>query len=295
MMSGTAPASATAISSMATLETITLDRLSPITPFDEVGAATPRQAMMPAPYVLPDGEWWWSIGAGISRISATWNGAGADVLAPSEQWRNGRQLGLGVGRSWRNGFSVGLGLNVERIRSDFQHESHTPGSPYTTVDTMWTTLDYPGWSEAVSIWSIDSIAMVGPGSWERTSAQNHYTVLQVPITAWWHADVRRWSFGITAGAMVWAPVQRTGNTLTQEAGDGIWRMTPLDDDILGRRFRPQLHGAAGLSLGYQFSEHLRILAEPMYSIPLYVGAGSPSVALSCTSLQIRLQHALHCR
>lgn len=287
------PASTT--SSVARLETFMLDRLSPNNSWGALTPGVPQQVALPPPYVLPNGEWWWSIGLGISLASATWHGDGSDVLARAEQWRGGQQLGLGMGRSWRHGFGVGAGLNVERLRSDLQHESHTPGTTYTAVDTSWTTLSYPGWSDVVSVWSIDTATVVGPGSWERTTDRNSYTVLQLPFTAWWHTDVRRWSFGATAGVMGWLPVQRTGHTLARNTNDGAWTLTALDDRRTRDRFGPQLHGMAGLSVGYQASEHLRILAEPMYTTPLMMAPGNPSAALSRTSFQIRLQHALRCR
>lgn len=277
------------------MEEAALERLSPIVRSGGITPALPLAAAPSEAYVLPRGEWWWSIGAGVSRTSATWVGDGADVSARAEQWRGGHQLGVGVGRSWRNGLGVGVGLNMERLRSDFQHEAHTPGAAYAELDTAWTTLNYPGTGDPVSIWSIDSATVVGPGSWERTSGRNTYTVLHVPITAWWHTDVRRWSFGATAGVMGLVTVQREGHTLARNATDGTWKMTALTDPGTNDRFRPQLHGMAGLSIGYLLSEHLRILAEPMYATPLSVPPGAPSVSLSRTTFQIRLQHALHCR
>jgi hypothetical protein len=280
--------------SEATFE-LSLQRLSPIVRSTDVKTPQPLPANIPATYLLARGEWWWSMGIGLSRPHATWSGEGAETLARSEQWRRGQQLGLGVGRSWRNGFGVGLGVAIERLLSDFQHEEHRPGATYTEVDTTWLTLNYPDTNVPIAIWWIDSTTVMGPGSWERTNARNTYTVLQLPLTGWWHTDMRRWSFGVMAGAVCHIPMPREGHTLARNGSDGTWQVASLNDGSTRDRFRPQLHGHAGLSLGYLVSDHLRILVEPGYSTSLLPPRGVPSLSLSRTFLQIRLQHALHCR
>lgn len=245
-------------------------------------------------YAPRNGDWWLALTLGGGRPSGGWTGADITTLNDAEQWRSGRFAGVGIGRSWRSGFGAGIGLQLDQLKSTLAHEEHTPGAAYSEVDTAWSSATYPGTGQTIYTWSIDTTQVVGPGSWQRTTAGNTYTALHVPITAWWHASLRRWSLGATAGLIARVPVQRSGSTLVRTDGESAWRMVDLSDPIANGRQAFQVQGVVGLSFGYLLTERLSLWAEPVYIAPLLSGAGATSLSLDRPSLQIRLQHVLRC-
>jgi hypothetical protein len=270
-----------------------------------VGLLDPRWSMAdpatPAPlggaaqdaYVLPAGYWWVGPYAGYGTVQGEWKGPDAEALDRAEQWRSSWQAGLMAGRGWRNGFSVGGGVGIARVRSTFLHESAGPATEATAVDTVWQEATYPG-NTTVHTWFVDSTTTVTPGPVTRTDARNRYTVLQVPVSVWWHTTMRRWTFGAMAGGIGWFPLQREGTTLLNSGADGT-ATASLGDGRVDRRFGMQLHGLAGVSLGYTLTEHLTLFAEPQLSVPLVGGDGRTAPALTRPTFQIRLQHELRSR
>jgi len=246
-------------------------------------------------YVTPNGNWWVSIYGGLSSVNGKWSGTDAEALDRSEQWKSGWQAGAMAGRSWRSGIGVGIGAGIARIHSTFMDERSSITGEATDLDTAWATSNYPGTEIAISTWFIDTTytPLIGPR--ERTTANNQYTAIQVPLSLWWHKDVKRWKLGATAGVMGWIPMKRQGLTLVRPTSDAEPAPAALSSPAIEPRYGMQLHGSAGLSLGYMLCEHLTILAEPMLSTPLYTGNENTSLSLSRPTIQLRLQYDIHSR
>lgn len=255
----------------------------------------PRPAMGYEPYVLSSGYWWWGPYAGYGTVRGSWTGPDAEELDRAEHWRSSGQVGLMGGRGWRSGFSVGAGVGMASVRSDLNHELRGPDTEVTVVDTAWVSNVYPGTDENVYTWSVVSSNSTIPGTTTPLSARNRYTVVQVPVSLWWHGQMRRWSFGAMAGVMGWIPTEREGTTLLRSGSDGLNTATDLADTQVDRRFGTQIHGLAGLSLGYTLTERLTLLAEPMLSAPIYSADDRPEPSLTRPTFQIRLQHELRSR
>lgn len=259
----------------------------------EASAKQPFTAQRVADYVVPHGNWWVSIYGGLSSVKGKWSGADAEALDRSEDWKSGWQAGALVGRTWRSGFGVGIGAGVARIHSTFSDERSSVSGEAADLDTAWTTSNYPGTEIVISTWSIDTTFAPIVGPQERRSANNQYTAIQVPLSLWWHKDIRRWKVGATAGVMGWIPMKRQGLTLVRPTTDAEPAPTALSSPETEPRYGMQLHGNAGLSLGFMFCEQLTLLAEPMISAPLYRGNENTSLSLSRPTIQLRLQYDIH--
>lgn len=248
-----------------------------------------------ADYVVPHGNWWVSIYGGMSSVKGKWAGAEAEALDRSETWKSGWQAGAMSGRAWRSGFSVGVGVGIARIRSTFEDERTEITYEATDLDTAWTTTNYPGTQIPISTWFIDTLYTPVSGPLQRTTANNQYTAIQIPVSLWWHKDINRWKLGATAGILGWVPMKQQGLTLARSSTDA--EPTPMDISGSGteQRFGMQLHGNAGLSLGYMLCEQLTVLAEPMLNAPLYTGNGNTSLSLTRPTLQLRLHYDIHPR
>ena len=246
-------------------------------------------------YVIPNGNWWVSIYGGMSSVNGKWSGADAEALDRSEKWKSGWQAGAMAGRAWRSGFGVGIGAGVARIHSTFLDERTSIAGEATDLDTAWATSNYPGTQIPISTWFIDTTFTPIMGAQERTTANNQYTAIQVPLSMWWHKDLKRWKIGATAGVTGWIPMKRQGLTLVRPTSDAEPAPTALSSPETEQRYGMQLHGSAGLSMGYMLCEQLTILAEPMMSTPLYAGNENTSLSLSRPTIQLRLQYDLHSR
>jgi len=255
----------------------------------------PFSAKRVADYVVPHGNWWVSIYGGLSSVNGKWSGVDAEALDRSEDWKSGWQAGALVGRTWRSGFGVGVGAGVARIHSTFSDERSSISGEAADLDTAWTTSNYPGTEIPISTWFIDTTFTPISGPQIRRTANNQYTAIQIPLSLWWHKDIRRWKVGATAGVMGWIPMKRQGLTLARPTSDAEPAPTTLSSPETEPRYGIQLHGNAGLSLGFMLCEQLTLLAEPMISAPLYRGNENTSISLSRPTIQLRLHYDIHSR
>ncbi|MBK7295187.1 MAG: hypothetical protein IPI91_00270 [Flavobacteriales bacterium] len=261
----------------------------------EATAKQPFTAKRVADYVVPHGNYWVSIYGGLSSVKGKWSGVDAEALDRSEDWKSGWQAGALVGRTWRSGFGVGVGAGVARIHSTFSDERSSISGEAADLDTAWTTSNYPGTEIPISTWFIDTTFTPISGPQIRRTANNQYTAIQIPLSLWWHKDIRRWKVGATAGVMGWIPMKRQGLTLARPTSDAEPAPTTLSSPETEPRYGIQLHGNAGLSLGFMLCEQLTLLAEPMISAPLYRGNENTSISLSRPTIQLRLHYDIHSR
>lgn len=262
-----------------------------IAPDDLVPSGTPITKALPPNYVLPSGTWWIGPYIGVGTVRGTWKGADADALREAEQWRSTAQAGLLVGRDWRSGWGVSAGLGLARVRSAFHHEDATEWSSVVDVDTTWgTTMHTSG--DILYSWQIDSLTEELPSGFVRKDARNLYTAIQVPVLLSWHADARRLRYGAFGGITAWVPAQRRGLTLVRSQQDIPPTTLALQDPKVNDRFSTQVHGVAGLSVGYTIIEQLSAYAEPMISAPLFSFDGGSAPWLTRPILQFRIQYEL---
>lgn len=262
-----------------------------IAPDAAIASGAPINTSLPQSYVLPSGTWWIGPYAGIGTVHGVWKGADAVALQDAEQWRSTTQGGLLVGREWRSGWSVSAGLGLARVRSVFHHDDATQTSTITEVDTSWTPTVHSS-GDVLYSWQIDSLTEEVPGGLVRRNARNLYTAFQVPLLLHWHGDARRWRYGAFGGVTAWVPTRREGLSLMRSQQDNSPTTLALQDPKLNDRFSTQLHGAAGLSLGYALSEVLSAYAEPMISAPLFSFDGKNTPWLTRPLLQFRIQYEL---
>jgi len=263
----------------------------PIAPHAHVAICTPRNRALPPSYVLPSGTWWVGPYVGIGTVQGVWKGADAAALQEAEQWRSTAQGGLLVGREWRSGWGVSAGLGVARVRSTFHHDNATGWSSVLNVDTTWTPTIYTS-GDILYSWQIDSLLEERPSASVRKDARNLYTAVQIPVLLSWHADARRFRYGAFGGVTAWIPTHRKGLTLVRSQQDTPPMTLALQDPTVNDRFRTQLHGTAGLSVGYTITEQLSAYAEPMISAPLLSFDGGNTPWLTRPILQFRIQYEL---
>jgi len=253
------------------------------------GLPSARQAPL---YVLPAGSWWIGTYAAVGTVSGTWKGPQTADLNTAEQWRSSVQAGALFGRTWRSGWSVSLGIGGAQMRSVFMHDDTGEDEPVLEVDTNWTATPYPDAQYTLYTWSIDSVIDLRPGTVQRRDARNSYQAIQVPVTVSWHGTARRFHYGALGGLSVWIPTYRKGLSLVQPTLDGSTRVSDLNDDRLDARFTPQIHGRAGVGLGYSICEALQFHVEPMVSVPVATFNDNATPWPIQTFLQFRLQYEL---
>jgi hypothetical protein len=243
-------------------------------------------------YVLPNGTWWVGPFLGIGGVRGEWTGQGVEELQASEQWRSTDQAGLYVGRSWRSGWGVASGVGIARVRSVFSHESTSTSQGVLDVDTTWVMNTYNDSPYSVYTWSIDSLVETHPGSVVRQDARNTYSAIMVPVMLSWHGMAHRVHYGAFGGVTAWIPSRREGLTLVGGSTDPGSTTTDLQDERVDTRFRTQLHGQLGASVGYSVMEDLGIFLEPMISVPITSANEQGAPWLMRSVLQIRLQYDL---
>lgn len=255
----------------------------------------PRSSVRPVDYVLPNGTWWAGPFMGVGTVSGQWRGADVAELQVAEQWHGTMQAGLLVGREWRNNWGVSGGMGIARVRSTLSAETAGMPQEVIEVDTAWLESNHIPTGQMVYTWVIDSLLTEIPGERIRSDARNLYTAVQIPVTIHWHTTLQRFRLGAFGGITAWIPTQRNGLTLLRAGGDGSPTPLPLQDERVDDRFRTQVHGQLGLSLGYTITGNLALFAEPMITTPLLSFNGRNTPWLTRPVFQIRLQHAFRTR
>lgn len=266
------------------LEPMAVQSMSDLSP----GKPTTRPT--PLMYVLPKGTWWIGAFVGMGTVNGHWKGDQVGDLDHAEHWKSTFQGGLLLGRVWRSGWSVSAGVGASRVRSKFQFDENGPASNFSELDTTWATGIFAGTS--VYTWNIDTLQVQVPGRSVSREARNNYTAVQVPITLGWHGELRRLRYGAFAGVMAWIPAERKGLTLQRDNTDGPSSTIPLQDNKVQDRFGIQLHGSAGLSMGYALTEHFDAYVEPMVTSPIFGSGKGDMPWLTRPTLQLRFQYEL---
>lgn len=256
-----------------------------------IANGSPIPNTRPAPYVIPNPQWWVGAYVGLGAVNGSWRGVDAEALDQAERWRNTTQWGLLVGRCWKSGWSVSGGAGLALTRSTFIFEEQKEES-FLEVDTVWSSISYPASTELIYTYDIDSARTIRPVDTRTVQARNLYGNLHVPISIAWHGDLQRWHYGGFGGVTAWIPTQREGTTLQRKSLDGGLTAVSLDDPAMDDRYPFQLHGHLGLSLGYALSESLGIFAEPTVSTPLISSSAATTAWMTRSFIQIRIQYEL---
>ncbi|MCB0770985.1 MAG: hypothetical protein KDC00_11350, partial [Flavobacteriales bacterium] len=266
----------------------------PIT-FNDPGLGSPGSASNDPAYVLPSGVWWLGAYVGSGTVQGEWKGSDLETLDQAEDWLSTGQAGLQFGRAWRSGWSVSAGLGLSMVRSRFDYKTTGPSSSFLEVDTTWSEYAHTTTGVPLYTWVIDSMIVDRPGSLSRVDSRNRYAAVQVPLTVHWYGDLRRFRLGAFGGVMAWIPTQRQGLTLAGPIQDGSPTTLPLQDARVSDRFAAQLHGQAGMSVGYFVTEHFSAYVEPLISTPILSFSGGETPWLTRPTLQIRIQHEIRYR
>ncbi len=245
---------------------------------------------MPLQYVLPKGTWWIGAFVGMGIVSGHWKGDQLGDLDQAERWKSTLQGGLQLGRVWRSGWNISVGLGASQVRSVFRYDEKGPVSSFSEVDTTWANSTFAG--STIYTWNIDTLQVQRTEGSLRRDARNQYTAVQVPITFGWHGELRRIRYGAFAGVLAWIPTQRKGLTLQRDNADGPTSTIALQDNKVQDRFGMQVHGTAGLSLGYAITEHFDVYVEPMVTSPIYSSGNGDMPWLTRPTLQLRIQYEL---
>lgn len=241
-------------------------------------------------YVLPSGTWVGGVSIGAGRMNVMWKDADQAGLTEAERWRGSTIWGLDLGREWRSGWNIRTGLGLALDRSTFAMDVHEV-ERFVDVDTSWTQTAYNNTEDLIYSWNIDTVEMERPGATRTLRANNLYGAIRIPLTLGWHADRRRWRYGVFGGVTALIPSQRQGSTLYREADDSEPRVIDLSDGRVDDRFGLRVSVLAGVSLGFHITEHLTAVAEPMLSLPGYDLGRSGAAWMRGHYLQFRLQHA----
>jgi len=266
------------------LDPLTIANLPELSPGD---LATRK---MPLQYVLPKGTWWIGAFVGMGIVSGHWKGDQLGDLDHAERWRSTLQGGLQLGLVWRSGWNISLGLGASRVRSVFRYDEDGPVSNFSEVDTTWANSTFAG--STIYTWNIDTLQVQRTGGSLHHDARNQYTAVQVPITLGWHGELRRIRYGAFAGVLAWIPTQRNGLTLQRDNADGPTSTIALQDNKVQDRFGMQVHGTAGLSVGYAITEHFDAYVEPMVTSPIFGSGKGVMPWLTRPTLQLRIQYEL---
>ena len=245
----------------------------------EVMSQEPDSLPQQAPYVLARGNYWIGAQVGFWNVNGGWSGASAlsEDLNRSEEWNAQQSFAALFGRRWRNGFSLGTGVEFMKRDSRFLLDRSEPGTASVVVDTTWTVI--PMGTATFYTWDIDSTMMIEPGAEQHYSTTNQYTMLRVPIELGWSRDLRRWIFGVRAGASINLPIERSGQTLipanapqdTPASSGHLYNVIDLNDASVDDRFGVSLSAFGSFDVGYLLTERWSAHAGPSLARDIVIG------------------------
>ncbi len=245
---------------------------------------------LPPAYVLPKVEQWLALEFGTYDVDRTWSGGDEELVdalnatdVPHPTWSAGALFGW----TWRNGFGVSAGAAYEGSRYDYQHLDRALAVDSIVQTPYFVTLDTQVFvSSTITTVYGTSEDMVVNGS-------NSLGLVHVPVEAYWHTSLRRWSVGARAGLVGEFTVSRRGYTLVNTDDDGI-RSVPNDSPLFNSRYAPVISGTLGADLGYLLTERWGLWASPsyMHGIAALGTTDQPWALPQRFSLRMRLSYSL---
>ena len=230
----------------------------------------PRTTVAPAvsplgrersPYVLPGAEWWVALEVGRHDVDRSWSGkdeALVEALNGTEVPHPTWSAGALFGRTWRSGLGVSVGAAYEGSRYEFDHVEQQLPVDSVIEYTYLVTLD-----TQVFVNTPATTVVYGEPTETRVTGSNSLGILQLPVELYWHAPVKRWSFGGRIGLMTELTLVRRGYTLVNDQELGLLS-APCGEERFDSRYGPVLTGIIGADLGYTLTERWGLWLSPSY-------------------------------
>lgn len=240
-----------------------LDRLVPLIPLvttmpvKQNGLRTKEN---PAPYVLPNADWWVALEVGRCDERRTWYGTAEqlvnglnDTEVPHYAW----SIGALAGRSWRSGLGVSLGTAYEASEQSFRFTGPSTVQAGEQYFPYLVTLD-----TLVFVSDVDTVPTYATQQ-KQTNATNRFSVVRVSAEGYWHATQRRWTFGPRLGLGTEFMTMRDGYTL-DGSSDTALVAVDLSEAGYDARYATTLTALIGADLGFALNEHWGLWATPSY-------------------------------
>ena len=250
----------------------------------------PQFATRPEPpdYVLPKAEWVFSLLIGKFDVKRNWHGEDAlltQALNKSEGRTSTIAMGVGLGRHWRSGWGLSAGILTERSEQVFDHRERRT-EVIEEVTNFMVTLD-----DQVFVNNVDTLLHYTTTEKEYRGL-NRRSTLRIPIEGHFHKPIGRFIVGGRAGLSLEFTRAEQDLSLILDEQEGRLSVMQLPATELTRRHPMLLQGSIGVDLGYMFTEHWSVWAQPTYlsgSFPLSRTASTWN-SPSRIGIQFRLSH-----
>jgi hypothetical protein len=243
-----------------------------------------------SPYVLPGAEWWVAVEVGRHDVDRTWSGtddALVEALNGTEVPHPTWSAGALFGRTWRSGLGVSVGAAYEGSRYEFDHLEQQLPIDSVIEYTYLVTLD-----TQVFVSTPATTVIYGEPTETRVTGSNSMGILQLPVELYWHAPVKRWSFGGRIGLMTELTLVRRGYTLVNDPELGLLS-APCNEERFDSRYGPALTGIVGADLGYTLTERWGLWLSPSYmrGLTAFGSTDQPWSLAERFSLRMRLSYS----
>jgi hypothetical protein len=209
--------------------------LRPFLPEPAPHTFAPSQRALPAPYVLPKGQWWLGAQAARYEVQRRWHGQDAglvDALNATEAATTAQGFGLLVGHDRHNGWGASLGVMLERSEQGFRYVDRKVEVEQEII-TYFVTLNtqvFVSDVDTVTTYLVEETTTTGP---------RRLSVLRIPVEVHWHRQAGRWTWGFRAGVALELTRAEGGLSLQRNAGDGRVLATELTKHELRDRHPAQ--------------------------------------------------------
>lgn len=256
------PTSGTKAAATGMIGTVTPSRLS-LRPSPTMLAGIPSSTLrtaQQAPYVLPKVERWVALELGTHDVARTWQGSDntlVDALNAIEAPHPTLGGGGLFGWQWRSGLGLSVGAAYEGSRYEFNHIESALNVDSIVQESYLVTLDTQVFVNSTST------TVYGTSEEARVSGSNSLGILLLPVEAYWHTPVQRWTFGVRVGVQGEVTVVRRGYTLVNTVDEGP-RSAPINDEAFDARFVPVISGTLAADVGYLLTERWGLWLSPGY-------------------------------
>lgn len=232
--------------------------------------AAPLQAIPAVTYVLCPSEWWVGVHMATYSLGYGWVGENerlVNALNEVEAPTSTLALALTSGKEWKSGWGLSAGVAFERSEQAFRLVERTVQFEQQ-IETYLVTLD-----TQVFVSSIDTsnILVSNDQVVSRGSARRSH--VRVPVEAFWHTHVGRWTVGPRAGMALEFVTGNEGTLLIPDANDGSLGASSADASLWGQRYPASLIGIAGLDIGFDLNERWSLDLRPRYMQALHTFQG----------------------